>query len=273
MRLRVKAVAFGARLVPRGVALALYRFPPLATAIRRALNASLTTAPGSEPLQLVEVAQGPIRGARFMLNLSLEKYLWLGTYEPWVQNAIATHLHAGMRAWDVGGFIGYHTMMMCRASPRQVVVLEPDPENRRRLEANLRLNNVSDVVVLPFAAGRRKASGVLEHHDGGPSMTRIRNGGTEPDCTVVPLDELLDTYGPPNLIKIDVEGAEAEVLEGAQRLVDQTRPVWIIEIHDRQESHVETRLRRSGYRVHPLGGRGRTYDVSGDSRHHILAVP
>jgi FkbM family methyltransferase len=273
MRQRVKAVAIGARLVPRGVAMAVYRIPLLATAIRRVLNASLTTASESEPLQLVEVVHGPLRGARFMLDLSKEKYFWLGTFEPWVQNAIAAHLRAGMRAWDVGGFIGYHTVMMCRESPSQVVVLEPDPENRRRLEVNLSLNQVSGVVVLPLAAGPRKATGVLERQKGFPAMTRVTSDGAEPDCSVVPLDELLDTYGRPDLIKVDVEGAEAEVLEGARRVIEQARPVWIIEIHGRQETHVATRLRRSGYHVQLLGSHRRIHYASEDLPGHILAVP
>jgi FkbM family methyltransferase len=269
MRQRVKGIGFIAGLLPRGVALALYRFPPLATAMRKVLNASLKSA-GDEPLQLVEVVHGPLRGARFMLDLRLEKYFWLGTYEPWVQKAIATHLRPGMCGWDIGGFIGYHTVMMCRASPSQIVVLEPDPDNRRRLETNLQLNRLSDVVVLPVAAGRRAATVVLERQVD-PSMTKIGSSGAEADTTVVTLDDILGTYGRPDLIKIDVEGAEGDVLEGAQHLIEQARPVWIIEIHARG-SGVATRLLNQGYRVHSLGEHGSGV-VSEDSVGHILAVP
>jgi FkbM family methyltransferase len=210
-----------------------------------------------------------------MLDLSIEKYLWIGTYEPWVQDAIAAHLRPGMRAWDVGGFIGYHTMAMLRTSPAQVLVLEPDPDNRRRLETTLRLNEVSNVLVLPVAAGRASAAGALERAERNPSETRIRTGGGQSDLRIVPLDEVLDEHGRPDLVKLDVEGLEADVLEGAPRLIDEARPVWIIEVHGGLGTGkaVASRLRGAGYRVQRLGTHGPVDNVMEDSPGHILAVP
>ena len=96
-----------AGIVPNRAILAFYHHPWLAGVVRGALNRVLPAG-----LNEVEIARGHLRGLRFVLDLQLEKYLWLGTYEPWVCAAIERYLHPGDVAWDVGAFIGYHTLLM-----------------------------------------------------------------------------------------------------------------------------------------------------------------
>ena len=124
----LRALGFVARLIPRRVALALYRVAPLARAVRALVN---MTAPSG--YHEVRVIHGPLAGCRLCLDLKLEKYLWLGTYEPWVQDALVRHLTPGMHAWDVGAYIGYHTLLMDRLlGSSRVVAMEPDAANRAR---------------------------------------------------------------------------------------------------------------------------------------------
>jgi hypothetical protein len=64
----------------------------------------------------------------------------------------------------------------------------------------------------------------------------------------------------PNLVKIDVEGAEWEVLRGAQRMLLEARPIVLVEIHDRGADHrtaVLQILDSCGYGVNMMGTRGR----------------
>lgn len=69
------------------------------------------------------------------------------------------------------------------------------------------------------------------------------------------LDVLLDAHGAPGLVKLDIEGAEAEALAAAPRLLA-ARPALVVETHS-DHNHVECRriLAESGYTVETSGGK------------------
>jgi len=258
-----------ASLVPNRGILAVYNYPWLAGVMRSALNLALPAG-----LNEVEIAAGHLRGLRFALDLQLEKYLWLGTYEPWVCAAIERYLHPGDVAWDVGAFIGYHTLLMSRrVEAGWVLALEPDPRNAERLRRNLALNGVTDVEILPVAAGARRREATLEPHPSHHSQTRVQAAGGTP-CEVIPLDDLLGSTSPPALVKVDVEGAEAEVLAGASKVLESARPVWCIELHGETDEAVIGILRKTGYSCYRLGkGVDAPDDLPVGGPCHLLALP
>jgi FkbM family methyltransferase len=227
----------------------VYRLPWLVGALRGAMNAFVPNR-----LTEVRVASGPLRGARLEVNLRAGKYWWLGTYEPWVQEAIMAVLRPGSHAWDVGAYFGYHTLLMRRvAGAHRVIALEPDPSNRAHLERHLALNDATDVTVLPVAAGAAPGRGRVEVYrvPSGNEVVPVNDGAGE--LEIVTLDGLLDRYPPPSLIKVDVEGAEDAVLAGARRVLEDVRPTWIIELHSTDATPL-ARLQRAGYTVE-VGGR------------------
>ena len=67
----------------------------------------------------------------------------------------------------------------------------------------------------------------------------------------ISLDDLLDRFGPPSLVKIDVEGAEVEVLRGATRLLKEVRPVFYLEIGSEEEAECKAILSEARYRFQP----------------------
>jgi len=86
----------------------------------------------------------------------------------------------------------------------------------------------------------------------------------EVSCTT--LDKLSKTHPAPTLIKIDVEGAESEVLKGAEELFTHSRPHLICEVHDPgSASFVETWLNTKDYELRWLDG--------GDFPRQLLATP
>jgi FkbM family methyltransferase len=265
----VRVLGRAAGLVPRGLALHLYRWPPVATTVRAVLNAVLPAG-----LHEVNVVGGPLARARLTLDLKREKYLWLGTYESPVQEAILRHLKPGTFAWDVGAFIGYHTLLMRRiAGLCRVIALEPDPINRSRLERHLAANDAEDVVVLPVAAGKARGRAHLDHRVGHPSETRVVPAEIGA-CKVVTLDGLLEGFPPPALVKLDVEGGEESILAGAVRLIEETRPVWVLETHGAPGVAAAQRLQEAGYAVQRIDRRsGSQADLPVDSSSHVVAVP
>lgn len=161
VKARLRLAAWCARLIPGNVALRMYDVPWLAGSIRQILNALVPQEP-----EAVEVARGPLAGVRLILDLRREKYLWLGTYEPWVQDVIVARLRPGDVAWDIGAFVGYHTLLMRRVcGPGSVVAVEPDTSNRARLVVNLAANGATDVYVVGKAVGAREGTARLRRHE------------------------------------------------------------------------------------------------------------
>jgi len=160
VRLSVRVADYAARAVPRSVALRVRRSAGLTRIVRGTLNAVVPA-----DLEQVEVAAGPVAGARMLLDLRREKSYWAGTYEPWVQDSVVEVLRDGGVAWDVGAYIGYHTVLFHRlCGPQRVVALEPNPDSRERLEANLAVNHALGVEVIDAAASGAAGTGSLVRH-------------------------------------------------------------------------------------------------------------
>ena len=150
-------------------------------------------------------------------------------------------------AIDVGAHIGNHSIWFALAMRLNVIALEPNPSSFEILKQNLEANNLAlpepyrpFVRAMPVAAGDRPGWGrvqppAIEHNSGTVSVAREDDEGQQ-DAGQVPittLDELL-VFGHIELIKIDVEGAAAEVLAGAKRILAENNPVIYAE-GDRDE--------------------------------------
>lgn len=231
------AAALAARILPQPIKRALYRLGPVTDAIRASLN---RTAPaGMTP---VEVAGGIGRGVHLVLDLGREKDLWLGTYEPDLQAAIRRFSRPGMVAYDVGANIGYVAILLALAGgpQTQVFAFEPLPANLTRLRSHIELNDLQDRVrVIQAAVGDQTgharflvhASGGMGKLDGSDGRQERYDGAIDVETLV--LDNFIWGLGnpPPSLIKIDVEGGEAQVVGGMRRMFRETRPVILMEIH------------------------------------------
>lgn len=254
--------------VPSSVALRIYSSRPVARTVRGLLN--VLVKPGSAEVQ---VASGPLTGARLLINTRGEKYLWLGTYEPWVQDALSSVLRPGMTVWDVGAHIGYHSLLMHRlTNGGPLVAFEPHPDNRSRLQHHLDLNGASGVVVLPFAVGAEAGTAYLNTIEGNYATAHFSEIGEE--CRVVTLDSVLEKQPAPNLVKMDIEGGEEEALSGAPNLLRAVRPIWLMELHGVRGQRAVELLEGAGYTIRPIGkGVDVREDLPVGGPEHVLALP
>ena len=124
---------------------------------------------------------------------------------------------------DVGANIGLYACVLGRqrAVPK-ILALEPDRENFARLLANIELNHLSDIVDARHAAAAESAGTLMLAPSGNANrgMSRIEadaQGGY--DVAAVALDEVVPLRDGVIALKIDVEGFEAQVLTGAERLL------------------------------------------------------
>jgi FkbM family methyltransferase len=153
----------------------------------------------------------------------------------------------GKIVYDIGAFEGLLTMFFSRGA-RHVIAWEPNPESRRRLLTNLRLNRLSNVLVRDVGLADAPGEATLVYDPlmpgaasgGGAVASQIRDSApslAEVGMRVATLDDEVRTQAlpPPDFVKIDVEGMELPVLLGAQRTICAHRPQIYIELHGAEQ--------------------------------------
>lgn len=206
--------------------LGLHDFPPIQTASTY-LKQNVFRNLYDDTADLVEVQ---LDGIRFILPRGYVQHYVFQEYEPITRKMILDNLRPAMSFLDVGAHIGYYSLLAAKSVGVQghVYAIEPADDNLDFLRRNVDLNQAGMVSVHPLAAG--KSRGIRQFHitessdsDGfypHPSAKTVHIVELEE----VPLDEVID--GHVHAIKIDVEGAELEVLQGMQRILSD-RPEWL----------------------------------------------
>lgn len=151
-----------------------------------------------------------------------------GESEPLTNRFIRSFLQTGMSFWDVGAHIGEHTLLAARAvgTTGEIHAFEPSPEICSLLSLNIRSNSLRNIRINQLAVSDTCKETILELFEE-PSISRLRPSSlndintsvrqTKVQC--VSLGAYLRDQRIPNLIKIDVEGAELEVLRGMGELL------------------------------------------------------
>lgn len=178
-------------------------------------------------------------GSHLLSRIALD-----GSYEPEMAAICRAHLDPARDAIDVGANVGFFSVLMARELPgRRVLAIEPTPGALARLHANLSRNGVADRVLVVEGAAAAEAGhfdlsvieGREEYASLGPLVHTAIAGEAHRTVRVATttLDDLVEAHGlAPGFIKIDVEGAEAAVLEGARQTLARHRPVVMAEIND-----------------------------------------
>jgi FkbM family methyltransferase len=133
-------------------------------------------------------------------------------------------LRPGMTVVDVGANIGIYTRYLARlCGPNgRVVAFEPSPDNLLRLNANVR--KLPNVTIHAAAVGDRSGSIPLylsPHLNVDHRTYEIGEARDRIDVPVVRLDDIFPPGGRVDLLKVDVQGFEGAVLEGARRLMSE----------------------------------------------------
>lgn len=133
----------------------------------------------------------------------------------------------GMTVFDIGANIGYYTSFFSRrvgVALGKVVAVEPMPRALALLAKNKSLN----VEIVESAIGREPGKARL-HQMSSLDTSFVEFGfGRAQGVSVTTIDELSNKYGAPDLIKIDVEGAELAALEGARNTLTTASPPFVM---------------------------------------------
>ena len=164
--------------------------------------------------------------------------------QPLEFDVIRQHLRPTDVACDIGANKGsfiYWLSSWCRNG--RVVAFEPQPELARRLANICRVMKLANVTVEAKAAYSRSGEQDLfvpRGHQPGASLNRMAAEGESFEVLSVPVVSLDDYFGEHDrigLLKIDAEGAEFEILKGAERILRQHAPLLVFECENRHLTH------------------------------------
>ncbi len=181
--------------------------------------------------------------------------------DPTLLNSASSMVKNNNVVWDVGANLGFFTFTssLLVGENGMVVAFEPDTWLVRALRESVKKQRYStNITIVPTAvakenalrtfaiAKRARASNHLVEY-GHSQAGGMRDSETVP-C--ISLDWALNFYSAPNVLKIDVEGAEYEVLLGASELIKKYRPSIIIEVGYDNTKNVGDFLRLNEYEIY-----------------------
>jgi FkbM family methyltransferase len=179
----------------------------------------------------VPILTGALRG-KWWVSTSGTHGCWLGWYESETQRVFTSTVRRGDTVFDIGANVGFFTLLasILTGENGRVVAFEPLPRNIGYLKRNLAMNRVVNTTIMEVAVSDRPGQAFLQV-GANPSEGSLAEQGQPVD--VIALDDLAENglLPLPDVMKIDVEGAESRVLHGALALLRKARPTLILSTH------------------------------------------
>lgn len=187
-------------------------------------------------------------GCGYWMALDLADYIerciyFFGYYEKGLARWLQARLAPGMVVCDVGAHVGQYTLLAASVvgPSGRVYAFEPEPRIFARLEENIRRNGMNNVVLRRCAVCNRSGKATFYIHEGGDFQSG--NHSLLPDqklmrfrtitVDTIRLDDILQKEPRLDFMKIDVEGAEMAVLQGATQSITFHRPIILFEAEER----------------------------------------
>lgn len=245
------------RLVPWPLRSCIKAIPGIAALQRVVVSRILD---GHEFEHLVDA--GPAKGITFAVRMPEDKGIWTGTYEIDFATRLAAAVKPGCVAYDIGSWHGFFAGVMAAQETNQVQVFEPLPANAERIRKLVSLNPSKsitlhacavadcdmemDLMIMPETSMAKLTTSQFQVNR--TSQTSVR-------VLVRSIDSIVAAgeAPAPNLMKIDVEGAEVLVLKGAINTLRSHRPEIFAEVHSSDLlAQCERLLKGEGYTIELL---------------------
>ena len=192
------------------------------------------------PLRLIPknmvlpIIQGRLKGKKWIVGAGEHGY-WLGSYEITKRLAFEREIKPGSIIYDIGANVGYFSLLaaVLAGEEGKVVAFEPLPRNTEFLKKHIAMNELSTIQVVEAAVSSHSGEAFFDFGASTAMGHLSENGGLR--VQMVSLDEMVSKgeLPPPDHIKIDVEGAEFDVLQGAEQVINQYQPVLFLDTHQR----------------------------------------
>lgn len=187
----------------------------------------------------------------------------LAETDPQLLGATKLLVRSGNVVWDIGANVGLFSFAAAgvAGSESKIFAIEPDPwlAELLRRSARLKENRHTKVEVLSVAVGERlgvvtlniakrgRATNFISGYEPSSQTGGIRESVMVP---IITLDWLLNSWPAPDVLKIDVEGAEVAVLLGAVKLLADIRPRVLCEVSSANRETVTALFKAVGYTLY-----------------------
>jgi FkbM family methyltransferase len=206
---------------------------------------------------------GALKGYRMRVEWARYRCFAYGSWEPELIQLVSKTVKPGFTIVDVGAHIGYYSLLFSRlvGPTGRVIAFEPVPKNFEFLNENVKLNHCTNIEPENRAVLDRSQQIRIEVPDDDPLPVGVSfaNPDNKGDVivTAVSLDEFaLGRTKRVDFLKVDAEGAEDKVLDGARGLIERDHPLIMMEVHHfdgcLEKSAIPARLVTLGYRLEQI---------------------
>lgn len=204
--------------------------------------------------KIYPVLRGPLKGMKIRVTDNSQYAPVVGNWEPQSQHIFSNLIKPGQIIFDLGANIGIHTLLFARLTgpSGKVIAFEPLSENANELRDNVKINNLEQVTIEEVAVSDKDGISeffIGQHNTQGSIVSTENGAGQKVEVKTQKLDNYIKASGHlPDFIKIDVEGAETNVLKGYTEFISKSYPVFFIESHSREnEDYIYSFLASHGY--------------------------
>ena len=199
-------------------------------------------------------------GHEFRLTTNREQqFIANDDYEAPLFDWFANNLKQGAYGLDIGAHVGCFSIFMALlvGSEGRIEAIEPMPANLALLEKNIAQNDLGHVINLHEACCAAREGGVFLNLGPSSFESSLSNdfGHGSIPVPALTVDGLALKNGKLDFLKLDVEGAELDVLQGAETALAKFRPTLVIELHPPMAAEVPVFMQQKGYRAFSLDGK------------------
>ena len=182
------------------------------------------------------ILRGYLKGSHIIVSENTQWAPIIGRWEPAMQKIIANTVNEGNIFYDLGANFGLHGLLSAKylGANGYIYNFDPLPSNLEEIKVNYALNGVENYTNIQKAVSNKNGNTEFNvaHHNGQGSLGIKREGSGKIVVETTTLDSFISDSNPlPDFIKMDIEGAEGDALEGFVQHIEKSFPVMIIELH------------------------------------------
>lgn len=190
-------------------------------------------------------------------------------YEPYESKLVREYLKPGMTVYNIGANLGYYALLAseCVGGSGKIYAFEPGPENFELLQKTIAENGGATIELFQSAVSDRSGIATLSISatNSGDHQLRIDTSRDHIQVPTVSIDRfILEGHAAPDAIIMDVQGAELDVLRGAESLLASKAPLVLFtefwpggldERHPNGAREMLELLKRAGFQLHQIDER------------------
>lgn len=219
---------------------------------------------------VVPIMQGKLRGKKWIKGSGVNGY-WLGSYELKQQQVFGDVLKDGNIVFDVGAHVGFYSLLAAEVvgPSGKVFAFEPNQRNFDYLEWHIKHNGYRNTFPFQVAVSNHNGRAYFDEAADSAQGHLTHNPEGAIGVQSISLDTFIEQkkLPAPTVLKIDVEGAELRVLQGAANTLKNHKPIIFLSTHREDNDRSSRYLELLGYRLEKITA------IPKCKQEEILAMP